>query len=43
MVMSEHSAVVLISNTETHLVLIVLEHTGNRSWRSLLTNVRCLL
>ena len=29
--MSEHLAVVLISNREAHLVLTVLEHTGNRS------------
>ena len=39
-VMSEHLAVVLISSTEPHhLVLIVFEHTGNRSWQSLLANV----
>ena len=39
MVMSEHLAVVLISNTETHLVLTVLEHSilvialGEAHWR----------
>ena len=29
MMMRKHLAVMLVSNTEAHLVLIVLEHSGN--------------
>ena len=41
MAMSKHLAVVLISNTEAHLVLIGLglEYSGNHTWRSSLAYV----
>ena len=42
MMMTKHLAVVLISNTEAHLVIIVLEHTGSHYWRSPLVKCRVI-